>query len=180
MDRTTIYDHIKSIESNEVKLYSFLYDLIYNEESNDVSFLEKLYSSFLLDDRSEIKRIAIYALLFGLKIQKDRYKNFALDNLQDTENDYDLRLTCISGIGQAYRNTREPLILSILSTLYNDSTEDLNIRAECFSSMMRVYGLDSKEMVKKNNCIIVSFEDIEQDNFNDELNNIAVIIEKRV
>ena len=160
---------LKSLEGNETKLYSYLYDLIYNETIKDLSFLEKLYSSYLDDERTEIKRIAIYSLLFALKLRKEKYLDFAIENLIDANNDFQLRLTCVSGVTQAYLNTQNKRLTTELYNIYKSFDEDEDIKTESFVGILKVLGLTSKDIIEKNNKMIIGFQDINLENFSEEV-----------
>lgn len=139
---------------------------------NDIPFLEKTYTSFLEDNRSEIRRISIYALLFGLKIKKDKYRDFALRNLEDLENDLDMRLTSTSSIAQAYMGTKEVKILSTLSNIFENTDEDEDLRVECFTAMLKILGLSSTKIIEKNERALISFDDLNIEAFYKEMDEV--------
>jgi len=173
-----IRNEIERIKDNESKLYSYLYDLTYQEITPNVRFLETIYSRFLEDKRTEIKRVAVYCLLFGLQIRKLEYKKIALADLDDKFGDSDLRLTCASGLAQAYQATYEEDILSVFYSIFNDKDADEGIRTECFVGMMKVHGLNSTEILDKNfNKIIMSIDDLHLENFEKEIYEIKDLIE---
>ncbi|SEP48188.1 hypothetical protein [Niastella yeongjuensis] len=168
---------IESIKENETKLYSYLYDLTYQEKTNNVRLLETIYSEFLNDKRSEIKRVALYCLLFGLKIKKPEYRQAALITLTDKASDFDLRLTCVSGLAQAYFATDDKGLLGTLFTIFNDQEEDEDIRTEAFTGMMGIHGINSVELLSKNsNKIVMSMDDIKLENFEQEIKEIKVLL----
>lgn len=160
-NQNSILEQIDKVFNDEVKLYSLLYDLIYEEKENDVTFLRKLYESFLKDDRSEIKRIAIYAILFGLKIKNNKFLDIALSELSDDSADIHMRLTCVSSLASAYFSTDEKQILSVFEGIYFNDKEDDNLRTECFLGILKVQGLTSSEIVIKNGGIVVELKDID-------------------
>ncbi|MHA4810289.1 hypothetical protein ACX0G9_19405 [Flavitalea flava] len=172
-----IRNEIENIKDDESKLYSYLYDLTYLELSKNARLLETVYVSFLKDSRSEIKRVAIYCLLFGLQIQKPGIKEIALKELRDKQNDIDLRLTCITGLAQAYIDTDDREILSVFYSQFVDEEEEDDARSECFVGMMKLHGLNSVQIVGKNkNQIIMSLEDLHFDEFEKELSEIRRIV----
>ena len=172
-----IKNEIENIKDDESKLYSYLYDLTYLELSHNIRFMETIYLPFLKDDRSEIRRVAIYCLLFGLKIRKPEIKEAALENLRDQRSDIDLRSTCISGLSQAYMGTDDKELLSIFYDLFADEEEDGDIRTVCFVGMIHLHGLNSVQILNKNrNQIIMSFEDVHFDEFEKELSEIRRIL----
>jgi hypothetical protein len=172
-----IKNEIEKIKDDESKLYSYLYDLAYLELSKNIRFLESIYIPFLKDDRSEIRRVAVYCLLFGLKIQKPEIKEAALEYLRNMRSDIDLRATCISGLSQAYMGTDDRELLSLFYDLFANEEEDEDIRTECFSGMMKLHGLNSVQILNKNrNQVIMSFEDVHFDEFEKELSEIRRIV----
>jgi hypothetical protein len=174
-----IKQEIESIKDNESKLYSYLYNLTYQERTKNTRLLESIYSEFLEDKRSEIKRVAIYCLLFGLKIKKPEYKKAALLSLENKANDFDLRLTCISGLSQTYFATDDKELLNLFFSIFNDQEEDEDIRTEAFTGMMKIHGIDSRDLLSKNSDkIIMSIDDIELGNFEQEIEDIKKIIMK--
>lgn len=173
-----IRNEIERIKDNESKLYSYLYDLTYQEITTNVRFLETMYFQFLEDKRTEIKRVAIYCLLFGLQIRKNEYKKVALKDLMDMSEDFDLRLTCASGLGQAYQATDDKDLLSVLYSIFNDQEDDEGIRTECFVGMLKIHGMNSLEILEKNlNRIIMSMDDLYLDNFEQEIIEIKDLVE---
>jgi hypothetical protein len=173
-----IRNEIERIKDNESKLYSYLYDLTYQEISTNVRFLETIYSRFLEDKRTEIKRVAIYCLLFGLQIRKSEYKKVALTELKNKLGDSDLRLTCASGLAQAYLATDDKDLLSVFYSIFNDPDEDEGIRSESFVGMMKVHGMNSTKILEKNlNKIIMSVDDLYLENFEQEIDEIKGLIE---
>lgn len=172
-----IRQDIDSIKENESKLYSYLYDLTYQEKTNNVRLLETIYSEFLNDKRSEIRRVAIYCLLFGLKIKKPEYRQAALLNLTNKASDFDLRLTCASGLSQAYFATDDKELLGILFSIFNNQEEDEDIRTEAFTGMMGVHGMDSRELLSRNsNKIVMSMDDIDIGSFEQEIEEIKTLL----
>lgn len=164
-----IKENIEALKSHQVKLYSYLYDLVDKPLSVDSRFLENIYSGFLDDNRSEIRKISIYALLFFLKIKKDKYKLLALQWAKNTNNDEELRLCCMAGLSQAYIGSKEPQLLSFFSNVFTNPNEDDNLRTEGFTGMMKVLGLTSIEIMQKNqNNLVISFDDIDVENFSSE------------
>ena len=171
-----ILQYINEIRLNESELYSYLYDLIYKEIISDVKWLEHVYAGFLEDQRNEIKRIAIYGILFGLKIQKDVYLDFALKNKKDIESDFDLRLTCVSGLSAAYFGTKNVKIVSLLFLVFNNIDEDEDIQCTCFTSLLMLIGLSSRDIFLKNKGLIFNLNDINLGNFKRELQLLTNII----
>ena len=139
--------------------------------------METIYVPFLKDTRSEIKRVAIYYLLFGLQLRKPEIKETALKELINEHNDIDLRLTCITGLANAYMDTDDAELLSVFFSHFIDKNEEEDIRSECFVGMMKLHGLNSVQIINKNkNQIIVSFEDLHFDGFEKELSEIRQIV----
>ena len=172
-----IRQDIESIKENETKLYSYLYDLTYQEKTNNVRLLETIYAEFLNDKRSEIRRVAFYCLLFGLKIKKPEYRQAALLNLMNKTSDYDLRLTCASGLAQAYFATDDKELLGAFFSIFNDQEEDEDIRTEAFTGMMKIHGIDSKELLNRNsNKIVMSIDDIDLENFEQDFEEIKSLL----
>jgi hypothetical protein len=172
-----IRQDIENLKENETKLFSYLYNLTYQEKINNIWLLESVYSDFLNDKRSEIKRVAIYCLLFGLKIKKPKYRQIALLNLKNKASDFDLRLTCASGLSQAYFGTDDIDILKLFFSTFNDQDEDEEIRTEAFTGMMKIHGIDSRDLLSINSDkIIISIDDIELSDFEQEIEEIKKII----
>src|SRR6185312_10193536 len=138
-----VKNNIQSIKDHQVKLYSYLYDLVDKPLSVDIKFLENIYSSFLDDNRDEIKKISIYALLFFLKIKKDKYKLLALQWAQNPNNNEGLRSYFMAGLSQAYMESKEPQLLSFFFDVFSDPNEYEDLRAAGFTGMMQVLGLSS-------------------------------------
>lgn len=172
MTKEEIEKHIQAIKGQENKLYSFLYDLVYEELTNDTKFLEKVYASFLDDQRSEIKRISIYALLFGLKLNNDRYKNLALSEINNPLADFDLKLTCLSSISQAYFGTEDISILKASYGVFLKESEDDDLRFEAFNTVLKTLGLNSASILKKNGKLLISFDDLNLSSFSEELDRL--------
>jgi hypothetical protein len=180
MNIEKIRQELEKIKDNESKLYSYLYDLTYQEVTSNVRFLETIYSKFLNDKRSEIRRVAIYCLLFGLQIKKPEYKNKALLNMKDKSNDLDLRRTCISGLAQAYFATDDQEILNTFYSTYNNHDEDEDLRAESFVGMLKVHGLNSAEILNKNNNKLIMYvDDIEFAHYEREIEDIKDILNRK-
>jgi len=166
----SIRKNIETIRDHQVKLYSYLYDLVDKPLSVDEKFLENIYSDFLNDNRSEIKRISIYALLFFLKIKKDEYKEIALKWAQNADNREDLRLFCMAGLIQAYAGSKDPQLLSFFFDIFTELNEDEDLRAEGFVGMMKILGLSTVEIMQKNqNRLVIAFDDIDIENFGYEM-----------
>lgn len=172
-----IQNKIIEFNNDEIKLYSFLYDLVYDQLIDDIDFLENLYANLLMDQRSEIRRVSIYALLFGLQIQKEKYKNFALENLELIDNNYDLRATCIQAVTKAYSGSKNKQIASTLHFILMNEDDDEDIKVECFVGLLKLIGLSAKEIIQKNsNSIIMEMEDVDLELFTEELKEINEII----
>lgn len=167
---------IEKSRQNTSKLYSYLYDLVYEGKVKNIKFLEGLYSSFLKDERSSIRQISIYALLFGLQIKNDIYKQKAIEFIRDLRSSLDLRLFSLSGLSQAYADTYDLEVLNIFYSLFRNEDEDSDIRASCFTGMMRVIGLSTVEITRKNGNLIISYDDILFDEFGDSMGIIEKLI----
>jgi len=167
----SIKKNIETIRDHQVKLYSYLYDLVDKPLSVDENFLENIYCGFLNDDRNEIKRISVYALLFFLKIKKDKYKVIALKWAQNMDNNEELRLSCMAGLSQAYTGSKDPQLLSFFFNVFTELNEDEDLRAESFVGMMKVLGLSTIEITRKNqNRLVIAFDDIDIESFGYEMN----------
>lgn len=173
-----IQKELNDVRNHNTKLYSYLYNLIYQEWSNDNKFLEKIYNSFLDDERSEIKRISIYSLLFGLKIQNDKYREFAIKYSREVNASADLRQMCILGLSEAYGESKDVQILSCFYNIYRNSKDDEDIRGACFTSLMRIMGMTSVEILRKNNDILIfSSDDVNSELFSDQIAEIEKLID---
>lgn len=117
-----VREEISYIENNTTKLYKYLYDLYYTERIKDISVIEKVLASYLDDRRSAIRRVAIYGLLFGLKIRHEKYRSAALRFINDPDSDFDLRMFSLSGLSQAYMGCCEASLAlkSITFTTHHD------------------------------------------------------------
>ncbi len=172
-----ILKELNDIKNHDTKLYSYLYNLVYQDWCGDSKFLEKIYNSFLDDNRSEIRRISIYALLFGLKIQNDKYKEFAIKYSQGINASSALRQMCISGLAEAYGESKDVQILSCFYEIYRNSEEDEDIRGACFTGLMRIIGMTSMEILRMNNDnLIFSSDDINKGLFSDPIAEIEKLI----
>lgn len=177
---TTEQEALKQIEENKQnssKLYSYLYDLFYEGKIKNIKFLEGIYASFLNDDRSSIRQISIYALLFGLQIRNNIYKQKAVEFIRDLRSDFDLRLFSLSGLSQAYMGTCDVELLNIFYSLFMNEQEDSDIRATCFTGMMRLVGMSTPEITRNNGSLIISHDDIRIDNFSRQLKEIREMID---
>ncbi len=172
----SIKQKIEGIKNDESRLYSYLYNLTYKEVTKNAKFLEDIYVTFLDDTRIEIKRVSIYCLLFGLKIRKDRYKNIALLHLQDIEADFDLRLACISGLSQAYLESKDCEIVTVFYSVYKNEAEDGDIRSECFTGLLRLLGVTTVELIQINGALIVGLDDIDLNKFSGYFAEIECLI----
>lgn len=171
-----IEQEILEVKDNTNKLYSFLYDLVYKEQSKNINFLERIYRQFLQDNRPQIKRISIYALLFGLKLKNEHYAQVAIENVLNLDNDLDLRLTCLSGLAECYYETKDQKLLTLFYHFFISNSEDSDVRAQSFIGIMKILGMTSIEIMKKNsNKIVVSFDDIQVENFSSELQKVRKI-----
>lgn len=173
-----ILGEINEIKNNANKLYSYLYDLFYQGRIKNINFLEGVFSSFLTDERSSIRQIAIYALLFGLRIQKDKYRMKALEFVDAPDSDFDLRLFSLSGLSQAYMNTKDKALLTKFYLLYNSDSEDSDIQATAFTGMLRILGLTTVDISSMNGKVIIAADDINPDVFSKQLIEIRRIIGK--
>lgn len=171
-----VLEEIEKSRQNTTKLYSYLYDLVYEGKVKNIKFLEELYSSFLKDERSGIRQISIYALLFGLQIKNDIYKRKAIEFIRDLRSSLDLRLFSLSGLSQAYADTYDLEVLNIFYSLFRDENEDSDVRASCFTGMMRLIGLSTVEITRKNGNVIIGYEDIQFDEFGDSIGIIERLI----
>lgn len=168
---------IEKIRDNETNLYSLLYNLVYKEIDLNLQFLEKIYVSFLTDKRSEIQRISIYCLLFGLQIKNEKYKEFALAKLGSAESDFDMKQFCISGLAIAYKGSKDIKLLDVFYSLYSSVHEDSDLRVAAFTGMMNLLGIESLEILKRNNNIVIfSIDDISTNLFVEEIKSIEKII----
>ena len=68
-------------------------------------------------------------------------------------------------------------LLSTFNLLFKDEEEDVDIRTEAFVGMMKLHGLNSVQIAKRNNNkIVFSISDIHLEEFSDELLEIDKII----
>jgi glycerophosphoryl diester phosphodiesterase len=173
----SILNEIAEIRNSDTKLYSYLYDLAYESDGSNDNFIEKILDSFLSDERTEIKSVSIYGLLFGLKIRKEKYKEFALTNIIDEQANFDLRLKCISSVSEAYQGSKDNLLLETLFNTFYKNEEDSDIKTESFIGMMKLMNYTSVEIMRKNqNTVIISFDDININQFKSEIDKIIGII----
>lgn len=170
-----VREEISHIENNTAKLYSYLYNLYYTGRIKDISVIEKVLASHLDDRRSAIRRVAIYGLLFGLKIRHEKYRSVALRFINDPDSDFDLRMFSLSGLSQAYMGTSDVALLKLFYSLYSHD-EDTDIRATCFGGMLRILGLSTVEITRINGSVIVTEKDIQTEVFASRLNEIRGII----
>lgn len=169
----TVYREIEEIKNDETKLYSYLYDLYYLNKIENLGELEKILSSFLQDSRSEIRKVAIYGLLFALRLNKEEYRQFAVTCVEDENEDEDLKMSCIMGLGTAYEDSSDKSLIKILYKVLQRSSEDTENRASALTSLLKIIGMTSIEIIQQNNNkIIIEYEDIILENFEEKLNII--------
>ncbi|MBC9914075.1 hypothetical protein [Chitinophaga varians] len=170
-----IWSEIDNINDSSTKLYKYLYDLYYTDRIKSVSSIEKVLASYLGDSRSSIRRVAIYGLLFGLKIQKEKYRTKAIQFINEPDSDLDLRMFSLSGLSQAYMGTSDVALLKLFYSLYG-SDEDTDMRATCFAGMLRILGLSTMEITQMNGDVIITQEDINLERFTQQLDEIKTIV----
>ncbi|SKA40185.1 hypothetical protein SAMN04488128_105135 [Chitinophaga eiseniae] len=170
-----VQEEIRHIENNATKLYSYLYDLYYMGRIKNVSIIEKFLASYLDDRRPAIRRVAIYGLLFGLKIRHEKYRSVALRYINDPDSDFDLRMFSLSGLSQAYMGTSDVELLKFFYSFYSRD-EDADIRVTCFAGMLRILGLSTVEITRINGSVIIMEDDIQTKFFANQLDEIRAII----
>lgn len=170
-----VLGEIDSIKDSNTKLYKYLYDLCYTDRIKNLSLVEKVLVSYLDDSRSSIRRVAIYGLLFGLKIQKEKYKVIAIAFINDPDSDFDLKLFSLSGLSQAYMGTSDVELLRLFYSLYKND-EDPDIKATCFAGMLRILGLSTVEITQMNGAVILTEDDIRIEKFGRQLDEIEAIV----
>lgn len=168
-----IENELEKIIADSLKLYAYLYDLSYNNP-NELDYVP-IYEQFLEDPRSDIKAVAIKALLFSLKLRDERYRILALQYLEDRDEDEDLRTTCASSIAQAYFNTKDRELLRVLYDIFNDDDDDY-LKGACFNAMLGIIGITSTEIFNRNNGIALQSSEINMGEFSKELNLILALI----
>ncbi|QJB35657.1 hypothetical protein HF324_31895 [Chitinophaga oryzae] len=170
-----VQEEINQIKDKTTELYSYLKNLYYSNRIKNIAVIEKALASYLNDKRSDIKRIAIYGLLFGLKIRHEKYRSIALRFINDPNGDLDLRLFSLSGLSQAYMGTSDVELLKLFYSLYNHDEDD-SIRATCFAGMLRILGLSTVEITRINGSVIIIEDDIQTEVFARQLGEIRAII----
>jgi hypothetical protein len=81
------------------------------------------------------------------------------------------------GLAQAYMGTDDKELLSAFYILFKDEEEDSDIRTDSFVGMLQLHGLNSVEILNKNqNQVIISIRDIHFNEFEKELAEVERIL----
>lgn len=159
-----IFKKVKSLKANHEDLARYLYDIVvsytmYNPEMKDVLIsLIPEYEDFLFNSNYWLAQdVALYALLFKLKIKNDKYLNKAVEILTHTDIDIDVRKRAGSSLAVAYFGTKNRLLLNIFLDIKENETEPEMFRYMCLRDMLGVWGITALEV--SNKAIVPMHED---------------------
>jgi HEAT repeat protein len=156
------------------ELGEYLIDLVkYGEDSEkyELEFKKHLDSSDW-----QLRKAALFCLLFALQIDRPEYKEKAMQILKNKSEDEEVRRWAASGLAQTYQRTKHKELLGILLAIVNDPDDNGNIKGSILSSALLIFGLSSREQFLQTNHLSPSLS-ILIETFSNELNEINKIIE---
>jgi hypothetical protein len=142
---TEVLNDVKSI-SDESDLYHYLVQLAKQDPDNP--YYTPVFEQFLADKRSEIKKAAIFSLLFCYRLREARFIDFAVKIVLDDREEDDLRGISMASLGQALFGSKDKNVLKILYSIFGGAKNDY-LRKQSFVSMLRIIGLSSRETLLK-------------------------------
>ena len=139
-----VYYEANVRRSNPEELGKFLMELVKNDK-NAVHY-KSLYDKILVSTDWYLREVALYAILYKFKIQKDYYREIAIKYLLDTNEEYEVRMWACKGLGMAYESTNDKIIICEIINIIENNEDDELIRMNCVLSVMKVIGVPDAEI----------------------------------
>ncbi|WP_203296528.1 hypothetical protein [Luteirhabdus pelagi] len=100
-----------------------------------------------------MRKTAIFCLLFSLKIDKPEYRKKAIDFINDSDEDEEVKRWAISGLGQTYQNSKDQELTKLLFKKFNDLNEDESLMNGILSAILMINGIDNRQQLLRTNKI---------------------------
>jgi len=115
------------------------------EEDPKASELAGVYEALLDEPDWYLKEVGLYALLFAFKRQNEGCKARALRFLNDSEEDFEVRLWAATGLAECYRGTKDPEIMTGMLHLLSSQDVSIALRNVCLKCVVQVWALTPLE-----------------------------------
>lgn len=125
------------------KLRHYLIQLV--KSGNRPRQYEPLLRGYLYSPEADLREAAVFCLLFALQIQNVEYRAQALAMLADEAQDFDARMWAGSGLAVAYKNTKDPALLTAFLTILDDEGSDKYLKSSCIRNVVLLLGIPSRE-----------------------------------
>ena len=147
MEEKVFLDKLNNYKDDSDELYSILIGFAKN--NLNLYKYENIYEGFLADNSWELRKAAIFGLLFKLGIKNVKYKNAAISFFIDTNEEFDLRVWALSSSSTAYEGTQDSQLLKEMYFLLNSKDENLLLIESAFFALLGVWGVSAVEVEKK-------------------------------
>lgn len=166
-------------EGND-ELGSFLINLAKwgkQEYEVDPARYEAEYAKHLTSADWYMRKVAVYCLLFSLKLKKTEYRNYAITRVLDRREDFEVRLWSGSGLSSAYESTQDVELLEVLTLASHARDEDDVLKSSFLKDALQIFGVSSRDQAFRLKSLDARLIEI-QSTFNEELKEIERLISK--
>ncbi|MEM9300444.1 MAG: hypothetical protein AAGA64_18965 [Bacteroidota bacterium] len=134
---------VKLFKDDETSLYSCL--VSFAKESNLDGSFDNFYEQFLFDQRPDIRKAAVFSLLFCSRSQKNIHINKTVEFLIDKNEDSDLRIMSASSLGQALFGSNDKKTMKMLYKVFIDEKYSF-IGSACLAALLKIIGVSTRDM----------------------------------
>lgn len=128
----------------------------------------------LLDYPDElVKNFAAEQLFEKMKIEIAPYKNKLMAKVADKTEDFDLRLLLTNVLTENYKDNKDKSLMRLFYDLYEDKLEDEKLRASFIFALLRLNGMEYRDIVIRNQNLGIDMDDINVNEFQKEIDSIV-------
>ncbi len=107
---------------------------------------EGIFRNYLYSPEADLREAAVFALLYGLGIQKEEYRACALKQLAlSDEDDLETRRLAAFSLAHAYRGQRDGALLRAFFTILDDEREEESLKQSIVSDILALWGLSGRD-----------------------------------
>ncbi len=173
MNSNEAFSKAKSID-NKTDLVIFL-DYLSNKTGNP-DLYEDIFDYFINNQNPDVKCVCVEALLTNMDRADEKYLKIAIQCIKNPINiddEFDLRLQCITSLGDVYFCKKDKSIVKLFYDHYKYCNEEDAIVTNCFEAILKVmFGMNTYDIAKKNGGTIFDIDDINLSAFKDEIQQI--------
>ena len=155
------------------KLGGYLIQLV--KYDKNALWYEVEFAKHLQSDNWYLKKTAVFALLFVLKIDSKEYREAAIAFIKNRYEDDEVRRWSASGLGQTYQKTKDKDLLKLLIDLVDGPKDIFRLKTSFLSAALLIFGLSSRDLAFRKPSIPASIHQMKE-SFKEEIKLMKQLI----